>query len=648
MATGGIFQLITNDGKQDRMLMATQLLKQRIDTARAKRIAGGLSDCTPTLYDIERTHILFTNAHFKPFAAIGYEYNKVTASAGASKLGSSVTFSIPQFGDFFNDMIVHAIISQPTLTTGTGSVSDQNLMRWCNYPGERLLKNVKFEVNGNPLDEYTSEATNFHREFCVQPNKQTGWNRCVGQEEVEHGQLDQPDWVANGVAASAIDARTCVQTKSGLQTPTGQSATVKPVTSDGDVEMFIPLLFWCNKDPRLSVPSVAIPYGQRFITIELASQDELVGLVGRGSNQAAPYVDSIKTTDGTLTTDSASLKIELYINNIFVNPEVHNIFIKRIGFTLIRVHRKQTSSTDGGEKSILLQQLKWPIEALFVGVRMTDYNSSDSAKRRAHLDKWHTFHKVTDTQRLSQGWQSQKVYIASSGTFAVAFPTLSTATSISVYAVVGDRITWTVADATPSSDPNDDLKIGDSITWTSAGPETYTHTVRSIVYGLTAGDYKITFEDIADADAAGDINGNDLIAAAPTDLIVMSTTDVPTSSHVSVCQPTMQWVTIKAHGIPIYNKFPASFYNAYLPYNYGGPNIRTPEDCGALMITFCLYPGTYQPSGHINVSRAREFYIDFETTSVVDSDNLGTLVVIASAINFLLISDGSAVLRYST
>ena len=72
MATGGIFQLITNDGKQDRMLMASALLKQRIDDARRIRESNGESDTTPTLFDIERTHILFTNAHFKPFAAIGY------------------------------------------------------------------------------------------------------------------------------------------------------------------------------------------------------------------------------------------------------------------------------------------------------------------------------------------------------------------------------------------------------------------------------------------------------------------------------------------------------------------------------------------------------------------------------------------------
>ena len=94
MATGGIFQLITNDGKQDRMLMATALLNKRlleIERMRAKN--PQIKDPTPTLVDIERTHILFMNAHFKPFAAIGYEYNKVQGQSGQAQLG--VEYNIP-------------------------------------------------------------------------------------------------------------------------------------------------------------------------------------------------------------------------------------------------------------------------------------------------------------------------------------------------------------------------------------------------------------------------------------------------------------------------------------------------------------------------------------------------------------------------
>lgn len=50
MATGGVFQLITNDGKQDRMLMATQMLRNRLDAIRVKRRSDPtISDETPTL-----------------------------------------------------------------------------------------------------------------------------------------------------------------------------------------------------------------------------------------------------------------------------------------------------------------------------------------------------------------------------------------------------------------------------------------------------------------------------------------------------------------------------------------------------------------------------------------------------------------------
>jgi hypothetical protein len=82
MSTGGIFTIITNDGKQDRMLMATSLLHDRLASIHNAKLAAnratyGLSIASddvrnlPSLLDIEKTHILFTNAHFKPCIARG-------------------------------------------------------------------------------------------------------------------------------------------------------------------------------------------------------------------------------------------------------------------------------------------------------------------------------------------------------------------------------------------------------------------------------------------------------------------------------------------------------------------------------------------------------------------------------------------------
>ena len=503
------------------MLMATQMLRNRLENVRARRRRDpNVEDETPTLLDIERTHILFTNAHFKPFVAIGFEYNKVRSGAGSITLGGNTQFSIPQFGDFFNDMAVHVVLDAPQVTDVAAPLpggADTPSVRWCDYPGERLLQKVQFEVNGNPLDEYNSDATVMHRKFQVKPNKLTGWKRCMGQEMAKEA------WMDNTNNAAPDGHQVWVSVTDGHQTPKAQQESL---------EMIIPLLFWFNLDPRLAVPSVAIPYGQRFINVTLASRLQMVDLQVRGGGLAA---DSAISTPGVNT-------FELYINNIFVNPEIHKIFIKRIGFTLIRVHRQQTIATSLNNQEILLQNLKWPIETLFVGMRP---QSNTDVTNENQLSLWHRF--------------SRNV-------------------------------------ATPFTMPN---VLGQA---DSAVP---------------------VYADVAAADVdpvglpAGQVEVSNLSAVSATAWVQTQTLDS---------------ITINAHGIPLYNDFPAAFFNCYTPLTFGGHNICTPEDESVFMIPFNLYPGTYQPSGHINVSRAREFYIRF-TSSVVGSLEVPTadLVIVAAA-----------------
>ncbi len=508
MSTGGIFNLITNDGKQDRMLMASELLSQRLAEVRAARVAKGEENVNPTLADIERTHILFMNAHFKPFAAIAYEYNKVTANNPT--LGSKVQFSIPQFGDFFSDMVVHVKMAAPTVAPASASnAGEVAVYRWCDYPGERLFQKVSFDVNGNPLDEYYPDTYNFHRQFCVSSSKEAGWDRCMGQEVARELVFDYD----NSTATSAPDnARASTVLRNGFQ-------TYKANGGHGDVELFVPLLFWFNTDPRLAIPSVAIPYGQRFINIELASKDQMVDV--RKHHSAA---SAVAVTTPTITT------FDLYINNIFVNPDIHDIFIARIGFTLVRVHRRQVTNVNKSNDNILLQQLKWPIETMYVGIRPVANSASgvDTELYQNHTNLWHRF-----------------------------------------------------------------------------GQCSYSTVAANSVNGVATG-----------ARWLNEVN------------------------HVSR-------LSVSAHGVPLYNNLPSTFFNCYVPYLYGGWNIRTPKDPGCFFINFCLYPGTYQPSGHINVSRAREFYLAYDST-YVSANTPAELIVNAVAINFLLISDGSATLRYAT
>jgi len=522
MSTGGIFSLITNDGKQDKMLMATELLSQRLAEVREAR--KNMENPNPTLSDIERTHILFMNAHFKPFAAIGYEYNKVTANNPT--LGSKVQFSIPQFGDFFSDMVVHVKLSAPTASfagTAANATVDCALYRWCDFPGERLFQKVSFDVNGNPLDEYYPDTYNMHRQFSLSASKRHGWFKNMGQQVGVEAMYKYHDDTTAPTAPKGSQAS--FRYYNGHQ-------TYKKVHNE--LEMLIPLLFWFNTDPRLAIPSVAIPYGQRFINIDLATPAQLLRAVINPGALSTSGLSAPTVTTPTFT------NFDLYINNIFVQPDIHDIFIARIGFTLIRVHRRQITNVNKSSDNILLQQLKWPVETMYVGVRPT-----------------------------------------------------ANSTSNTTLATVGSQVSTI------------DANMSD---WHKFGVVTTTSVLAS--------------------DAA-------CVTGAATGY-VLSTQE----GHVSR-------LSVTAHGVPLFNNIPAKFFNSYIPYQYGGWNISTPEDPGLYMIAFNLYPGTYQPSGHINLSRAREFYIQYDSTYITSSFT-AELVVNAVAINFLLVSDGSATLRYAT
>jgi hypothetical protein len=73
------------------------------------------------------------------------------------------------------------------------------------------------------------------------------------------------------------------------------------------------------------------------------------------------------------------------------------------------------------------------------------------------------------------------------------------------------------------------------------------------------------------------------------------------------------------------------------------------------MFNFNANPGDYQPSGHFNISRERELVLNY--VSAIDPalqqpyirrTNPVNMYVLAECLNFLLVSDGAAVMRFST
>lgn len=492
MSTGGVYQLIANDGKQDIMLTATKLLNSRLKEIEKIRCKNpSIKDPLPTLVDIEKTHVFYMSAHFKPFVQMGFEYQAIQPQEGLLKFNSQLSFSIPQFGDFFHDMVLHLRLE------GFRALIPGDQVKYCDFPGHRICQQTQFEVNKNPIDQYGPDTLNMYYNFSVTQNKKVGWLRGVGQEVPKLATLAQNP---------ADNYREQKFILNGLQTPKYEHLVA---------DLWIPLIFWFNVDPRLSIPSIAIPYGQRFIKVNIAPVEAICFGVDNGGGGA--FIPPVPTIT------------ELYINNIFVNPEIHDIFIKRVGFSMIRVHREQATILQDPAANIQLQELKWPTETIYLGVKPTINEGT--------AENWFKYHFAN--RQLTP--------------FPVAIPS-------------------------PFPPPADQLAFNDAVWYTE--------------------------ENVIDS------------------------------------------FILETHGVKLYQNNPVEFYNIYLPFRYGVIHVNSPPDIGAYMAVFNLYPGAYNPSGYINLSRSREFYFNY-ISSRINTIVTATLHVTAIAINFLLIAEGQCVLRYN-
>lgn len=328
MSTGGYFKLITNEGMQDKLIMATGFLNERLKCIIDKQYSR--ESWSTKLHEIEKTHTVYVNSSFKPFVSLGYEYSKLQ-SKGLSALGTQLSFTVPQFGDFFNDTVIHITLS------GLKALDPQDKVRYVAMLGHKIIKNSTFYLQNIKIDEYTSDHYNAYYNFWVPPAKKTGWLRNMGQEIPTLGYITTDPlndeyreyrWIGNGPQTF----------KQGHDT----------------VELWIPTLFWF-KDIKHSVPNLVFPYGQTRIDLEIAPASELISFASYGGS--GKYIEPVMT------------QCEMYTNHIFLDPSVHSIFVNAYGFSLIRLHRTQTFILTEPSQELLLPEFKWPIESIYFAFR---------------------------------------------------------------------------------------------------------------------------------------------------------------------------------------------------------------------------------------------------------------------------------------
>ena len=185
--------------------------------------------------DLRDTHALFISKSFKPIVSVAYGY-QTTRTTPLPLFNSSHRIKVPINGDFITDTILYIKLSS------FKAKSTSNKVRYCEFPGHRIIKEIRFVMDGTVLDSYNTEDINFFYDFNVSRSQVDGWKRCVGQE----------------VAKNAIF----------IQDPTKQEVREQKMVYDGyqtlkytqdAMEIFLPLQFWWC-DPKFALSNYNIAF----------------------------------------------------------------------------------------------------------------------------------------------------------------------------------------------------------------------------------------------------------------------------------------------------------------------------------------------------------------------------------------------------
>jgi hypothetical protein len=427
------------------------------------------------------------------------------------------------------------------------------------------------------MDEYDYNLYNIHRQFSVLSEKQASWDRCMGQEVPIKGFLTPDPYTDMYREYRTIG--------NGAQ-------TLKQ--NHGELDLWIPILLWF-KDIRYAFPQI-IADGQSQLNIDLAQIQDLVGVEDLGGG-GKYYIPDILVCD-------------LYVNNIFMQDDIFQLFLKNFNFTLIRVNRYQLNTINSSTvTNVKLYNIKFPVEDLFIGFRPQSNLS------------------------LSQYWNKY----CSLKLGQIPAPVL----------IKNPNIVWS---GTTIAAASDTIQINGADL--SSTIDYYVN-----YYFILTGGRGYNADDITKNTyivSAWNPGNNQLTLTTNWDKL---TPDTTTTWELYTLQPGKGYIQyyeeseviseleLRAFNIPIRGPWPSEFYSKYLPYQYGS-KLNSIDGPGWYIVPFNLYPLSLNPSGYIDFTQTRENYLYWES-NVISETNPVDLIIYSRSINFLILVDGTASFRYT-
>jgi len=237
--------------------------------------------------------------------------------SGQADFGRRVTCTIARNGDMAFRTYLQVTLPEINQNMKTAN-TDGVFARWLDFPGEQLIAQVEVEIGGQRIDRQYGDWMHIWNQLTLSSEQQKGYYKMIGH-------TTQLTYITDPAFADITGP--CASTG-------GVSQVCAPRKALPETTLYIPLLFWFNRNPGLALPLIALQFHEVKINIDF-----------RPIGECLWAVSSLTADDATRSVAQAYqqslVAASLYIDYIFLDTDErrkfaqnpHEYLIEQLQFT---------------------------------------------------------------------------------------------------------------------------------------------------------------------------------------------------------------------------------------------------------------------------------------------------------------------------
>ena len=216
--------------------------------------------------------------------------------SGQADFGRRVTCTISRNGDLCYRTYLQVTlpeINQSMAATNTGVYA-----RWMDFIGEQLVAQVEVEIGGQRIDRQYGDWMHIWNQLTLTGEQQRGYFKMIG----------------NTTQLTYITDPTFADINGPCAATGGPTQVCAPRKALPETTLYIPLLFWWNRNPGLALPLIALQYHEVKINLDLRPIGECLWAVS--SLTASSGIVSVTTAY-----QQSLVAASLYVDYIFLDTD---------------------------------------------------------------------------------------------------------------------------------------------------------------------------------------------------------------------------------------------------------------------------------------------------------------------------------------